>query len=156
MNLPDEFWNELRVWGGVVRWFHPLLKGLIPFRDHQKLFLIDDHVAYIGGINIADKYFYGTDSKLPWRDNVIEISGADVARLRRSFSRMWAKADSPYRRLFHRLTSKHRVRAITGNMVRFLESGPENRMRPVRQAYLQLVQNATIRMAGCYLRLNMP
>jgi len=142
MNLSDEFWNELRVWGGVVRWFHPLLKGLLPFRNHRKLLLIDDQVAYIGGINIADKYFYGIDSELPWRDNVIEISGNDVVRLRRSFVRMWIKADSPYRRLFYSLTSKHRVKAITGDIVRFLESGPENRMRPVRQAYLQLVQNA--------------
>lgn len=142
-NLPDDFWNDLRAAGGMVRWFHPLLKGLFPFRNHRKLLLVDDHIAYIGGMNIADEYYRGAHGAPPWRDNIVEIVGPEVTRLRRSFSRMWNKADSPYRRLFHWLSNNHRMRAITWDSVRFLESGPENRMWPIRQAYRQLVQDAT-------------
>jgi cardiolipin synthase len=141
-NLPDVFWDDLRTAGGTVRWFHPLLKGLLPFRNHRKLLLVDDQVAYIGGMNIADEYYHGARGELPWRDNVLEISGLEVARLRRSFLRMWDKADPPYRRLFHWLSNKHRLRTVIGTLVQFLESGPENSMQPVRQAYRQTVQNA--------------
>jgi cardiolipin synthase len=142
-NLPDDFWNDLRAAGGMVRWFHPLLKGLFPFRNHRKLLLVDDHMAYIGGMNIADEYYHGAHGEPPWRDNIVEIAGPDVARLRRAFVRMWNKADSPYRRLFRWLSNNHRMKAITGTSLRFLESGPENRMWPIRQAYRQLVQDAT-------------
>ena len=142
VNLQDSFWDELRSAGGAVRWFHPLLKGLIPFRNHRKLLLIDDALAFLGGINIADEYYRGSGNEPPWRDNVLEISGTEAARLRRSFARMWSRAGSPYRRWFLRLGRYHRVKDLDGGRVRFLESGPENPMRQVRRAYRQLIQDA--------------
>ena len=140
-NLPDSFWDELRVAGGMVRWFHPLSKGLFPFRNHRKLLLIDDQSAYLGGLNISDEYYRGTNHERPWRDNALEIIGPEVAQLRRSFFRMWGMAGSRLPRLFLR---QRRVRgAIQGaGTVRFLESGPENMIRPVRKAYRQVVHNA--------------
>jgi len=141
-NLSDEFWDELHNVGGMVRWFHPLLKGLLPFRNHRKLLLVDDRIVYIGGMNIADEYYRGAKGELPWRDNTLEISGTEAARLRRSFLRMWAKADSPLRRLLHRLRRDRRLRVNTNGSVRFLESGPENPIRLVRRAYRQVIQNA--------------
>ena len=141
-DLPDYFWDELRSADGLVRSFHPLLKGLLPFRNHRKLLLVDDRIAYIGGINIAEEYYHGAHGELPWRDNVIEISGPTAVWVRRSFARMWAKAELPYRRLFHRQVRNHLVRPPIQNGVRFLESGPENMLRPVRRAYRQLVRNA--------------
>jgi cardiolipin synthase len=87
-NLPDSFWDELRAAGGMVRWFHPLTKGLLPFRNHRKLLLIDELIVFVGGLNIADEYFQGMNDRPPWRDNMLEIAGPEVARLRRSFSRM--------------------------------------------------------------------
>ncbi len=141
-SLPDTYWDTIRAAGAEVRWFHPLLKGLLPFRNHRKLLLIDNHLAYIGGMNIADEYYRGAKGELPWRDNIVEISSVEVARLKRSFSRMWAKADAPYRRLFRWLSMRHRMRIVTCKKVQFLESGPDNPMRPVRRAYLQILQNA--------------
>lgn len=141
-HLPNNFWDDLRAAGGAVRWFHPLLKGLLPFRNHRKLLLVDDRIAFIGGINIADEYYCGVGGELPWRDNVFEIACPEVARLHRSFSRMWAKAESPYRRWFHRKRKKYTIDSVLGATVRFLESGPENRMWPVRRAYRMVVKNA--------------
>jgi cardiolipin synthase len=142
-DLPDSFWDALRIAGGAVRWFHPIARGLLPFRNHRKLLLVDDHIAFIGGMNIADEYYRGAHGLAPWRDNVLEISGREVARLRRSFKRMWARADAPFRRLFLRLRRLRVARRIDpGGAIRFLESGPEDPMRPVRRAYRQLVQGA--------------
>jgi len=141
-NLPGNFWDGLREAGGTIRWFHPLLKGLFPFRNHRKLLLLDDSIAYIGGINIADEYYHGSKGEKPWRDNVLEIAGPEAARLRRSFSRMWTRDEMPFRRLLHRLRRARRMRAIANGRVQFLESGPENPMRQVRRAYRQVIQNA--------------
>jgi cardiolipin synthase len=140
--LPDSFWEELRIAGGMVRWFHPIARGLLPFRNHRKLLLVDDRTAFIGGMNIANEYYRGAGGLSPWRDNVLEISGKEVARLRRSFMRMWARADSPFRRLLLRLRREHGTRGSASGNVRFLESGPEDPMRPVRRAYRQLIQSA--------------
>ncbi len=141
-NLPDSFWDELRIVGGFVRWFHPLLKGFFPFRNHRKLLLVDGRIAYIGGFNISDAYYQGTAGSLPWRDNALEIEGPEVLRLRYSFARMWSIADSPLRRLMRRLhRTQRRAEAMQGT-VRFLESRPENVMRPIRSAYRQMIQGA--------------
>jgi cardiolipin synthase len=143
--LPDSFWDELRIAGGAVRWFHPIARGLLPFRDHRKLLLIDERVAYIGGLNIADEYYRGKGGMLPWRDNFLEISGMEVARLRRSFNRMWSRADSPFRRFFLRLRrvrAMRRIRHRSPGDILFLESGPEDPRRPVRRAYRHIIQGA--------------
>jgi len=141
--LTTEFWKELRMYGGMVRWFHPLFRGLLPFRNHRKLLLVDDCVAFIGGINIANEYNNGSRGEPPWRDNALEISGREVARLRRSFLRMWVKADTPYRRLFHSRIGIHHEPIVLEGRLRFLESGPDNPLQPIRKAYHQLVSSAT-------------
>ena len=141
-NLPDSFWDDLRSAGGTVRWFHPLLQGLLPFRNHRKLLLIDSRLAYVGGMNIADAYYRGERGALPWRDNALEIEGSEAAVLRRSFLRMWYKASSPLRRKVLRLRRSRRIIDAAGGSVRFLESGPENPMLPVRRAYRTIVKRA--------------
>jgi cardiolipin synthase len=140
--LPDTFWDEFRSAGGSVRCFHPLLKGFLPFRNHRKLLLVDGRIAYIGGFNIADAYYQGAAGELPWRDNGLEIEGPEVSRLRRSFLRMWSIADAPLRRLIPRLSLMRRSSETMQGTVRFLESGPEHAMFPVRGAYHQMIQHA--------------
>jgi cardiolipin synthase len=139
--LPDSFWTPLRSAGGLVRWFHPITKGLLPFRNHRKMLLVDDRKAYIGGINIADEYFTGSDGDAPWRDNVLEIDGPDAARLRGSFEQMWDKAELPLRRLVLRIGATPPL-SIPSRTVTFLESGPEDPRRPVRRMYRLLVRTA--------------
>ncbi len=141
-NLPRSFWEELLAAGGTVTWFHPMAKGVFFFRNHRKMLLVDDRAAFIGGMNIADEYHLGAQGELPWRDNMLEIAGAEVAGLRRSFVRMRARAHAPFRGLLRRLQRNWHWRTIDKKKVRFLESGPENPMRPIRSAYRQVIQNA--------------
>ena len=135
-----------------MRWFRPLSKGFLPFRNHRKLLLIDDTLAFIGGMNISNEYYRGANHEPAWRDNALEIQGPEVAGLRRSFSRMWDIADSPLRRLLPRLHRDRRRRRRAHDVVQFFESGPENPVRPVRRAYRQVVKNArqTIDLAMGY------
>jgi cardiolipin synthase len=143
--LPDSFWDDLRTAGGSVRWFRPIRRGLLPFRNHRKLLLIDDRRTFLGGLNVADEYFRGRGGERPWRDNAVAIDGAEVARLRRSFNRMWTRADKPLRLQFLRKRQErheHLVGSIGGGRVRFLESGPEDPGQPVRRAYGRMIRRA--------------
>lgn len=145
LSLADSFWDGLRQAGGQVRWFRPLRRGRLPFRDHRKLLLVDDSVAFIGGLNIGDEYLHGKDGEGPWRDNALEIAGGEVPRLRRSFIRMWNRAESPLRFRFRLLRKDHRT-YLTGaggyDSVRFLESGPEDPMQPVRRVFRRVIGRA--------------
>jgi cardiolipin synthase len=142
-SLPEAFWDDLRNAGGMVRQFRPLWRGMFLLRNHRKLLLVDDHIAYIGGINIADEYFRGSRGEPAWRDNALEITGREVKRIRSSFERMWTRAEMPFRKvvLSMRPDRRTRERPASGTL-RFLESGPEDPMQPVRSTYRQLIGGA--------------
>ncbi|MBX3743664.1 MAG: phosphatidylserine/phosphatidylglycerophosphate/cardiolipin synthase family protein, partial [Akkermansiaceae bacterium] len=57
--------------------------------DHSKLILVDNRVAYIGGMNIGREYFN------EWHDLMIRIEGPIVADFQRDYNRTWRKA-GPY------------------------------------------------------------
>src|SRR5438105_2722944 len=56
INLPSAFWKPLRSEGGHVRNFNPLTLNRFGIRDHRKLLVCDEQVAFIGGFNIASEY----------------------------------------------------------------------------------------------------
>jgi len=57
----------------------PHRKGVYFFRNHRKLLLVDDRIAYIGGMNIAMNTLVVRGESCPWRDNMVEIAGPEVA-----------------------------------------------------------------------------
>ncbi len=142
-SLSDDFWNMLREAGGKVRRFRPIRKGLLPFRDHRKMLLVDDRIAFIGGLNVANEYYLGSGGERPWRDNVLEIAGIEVVRLRYGFSRMWGRAELPLRKSIFLKPFDRAERDINGKKVQFWESGPENPFHPARRAYHQVIRRAT-------------
>ncbi len=60
-------------------------------RDHRKIVVIDNQVAYTGGMNVADYYIKGTEQVGPWRDMHCRIEGGAVQQLQRIFLRAWQK-----------------------------------------------------------------
>jgi cardiolipin synthase len=55
-------------------------------RNHRKLLLVDESVAFVGGINVGDEY--GVDGgAIGWADLAVEIRGAACARLARELRR---------------------------------------------------------------------
>ncbi|MBN2370826.1 MAG: phosphatidylserine/phosphatidylglycerophosphate/cardiolipin synthase family protein [Vicinamibacteria bacterium] len=62
-----------------VGWFFTKL----PFRNHKKLVIVDDRVAYVGGINFTDHNF-------GWHDLMLRIENDDLASfLARDFDWSW-------------------------------------------------------------------
>ena len=100
--LPDDYWTDLLAGGGEVHIFNPLsVRGFL-FRNHRKLLLIDDTVAFIGGFNIADEY-NGDGVTRGWRDFGWEVHRPDaVKQLATAFDAMFRAYDL-HHRLLHRI-----------------------------------------------------
>ncbi len=78
----------LRQSGCKVRIYNRLLTALIGRigRNHRKILLVDDEVAFLGGINIGDENM-DKGVQVSWADLAIEIRGPQCARLRKMFYR---------------------------------------------------------------------
>jgi cardiolipin synthase len=143
---PAAFWQPLRAAGAAVRFFHPIRRGLLPFRNHRKLLLVDDETAIVGGVNVADEYHTGSGGEPPWRDFLLVVEGPEAAGLRRLFLRMWARADRPLllRALFRR--GSPRAAGPGEGRVRFYASGPGETARLALQAHREVIGAARARV----------
>src|SRR5688572_4849706 len=54
--LNDSYWKPLLAAGGEFTLFNPLRLNRCLFRDHRKLVVIDEEMAFIGGCNVAPEY----------------------------------------------------------------------------------------------------
>ncbi|MBI5547455.1 MAG: hypothetical protein HY901_26535, partial [Deltaproteobacteria bacterium] len=72
----------LREAGCAVRIYNRLLATLVGRvgRNHRKVLLVDDEVAFLGGINIGDENL-GEGVRPGWADLALEIRGPQCARL---------------------------------------------------------------------------
>ncbi len=70
----------LKAAGAKVRVYNPLTSLLTgrSWRNHRKLLLVDDTVAFLGGINIGDAYAANGDQP-GWADLALELRG-DICR----------------------------------------------------------------------------
>ena len=74
--------DALRAVGCAVRIYNRMLALLIGRfgRNHRKILLIDDEVAFLGGINIGDENL-DEGVRLAWADLALEIRGPQCAHL---------------------------------------------------------------------------
>ncbi len=79
----EEFFAGLIEAGGEVRFFEKVIFSFDFFtrnhrRNHRKIFLIDDHITYIGSANIAAH-------SLNWRESVLRIEDDLTLKLKKVF-----------------------------------------------------------------------
>ncbi|HKI69401.1 MAG TPA: phospholipase D-like domain-containing protein, partial [Verrucomicrobiae bacterium] len=77
MYLPWSFWQPLLSAGGEVRQFNPLALKRFGIRDHRKLLVCDDSIAFVGGFNIASE-FEGDGVTSGWCDVGLRLEGTFV------------------------------------------------------------------------------
>lgn len=119
----------------------PLLGYRINWRNHRKIAIIDSEIAYIGGMNVADRYIDG--GKFPvWRDTHLKITGPGVAALEYSFAVDWNFMGQPL--IEHDM---HASRIPKGEMgVQLITSGPTNQWSNVEMMFYKAISNATERV----------
>ncbi|MBP7147544.1 MAG: hypothetical protein KBD01_08360 [Acidobacteria bacterium] len=91
LGLRRDYFAGLVRAGGEVRRFNEPRPATFTFRDHRKLLVVDEHVAFVGGCNIAEEY-YGDGITVGWRDGGVEVRGPVAAVLAAEFDRQWERA----------------------------------------------------------------
>lgn len=59
------------------------------FRNHRKLVVVDNRLAFTGGLNVSKTYVGRNPSIGPWRDTFVRLEGPVVAQLGLHFSSDW-------------------------------------------------------------------
>ncbi|MBP0050125.1 cardiolipin synthase B [Marinobacterium sp. AK62] len=60
-------------------------------RDHRKLMLVDERLAFIGGTGLADEYWLSERSGCPWHEVMCQVEGPVVADLASLFNQLWLR-----------------------------------------------------------------
>jgi len=94
---PDEFFATLDEAGGEHCRFNPSYGRRYFIRNHQKLVVIDDATAIIGGANIDDTYLTDRGDE-HWRDLWLRIDGPEVTMPSRYFDLLflWVTRGRPH------------------------------------------------------------
>lgn len=138
--LPDSFWDLVREHGGEVRWFNPLNMSRFGFRDHRKILVCDQKVAFIGGFNISTEYL-GDGVKTGWRDLGMKVTGSLVEELAAAFDEMFSIADFKQKR-FSRLRRSTHQRMVDSDGASLLLSAPGLHRNPIKKAIIADLKKA--------------
>ena len=132
IGLPAAFWKPLRAAGGEVRQFKPLALDRVGIRNHRKLLVCDERVAFVGGFNIASEYD-GDGVTHGWFDLGLKTTGPLAAQLAATFEDMFQRADFKHKRFVRLRKSTARKVVLTPNE-QLLLSGPGRGRSPIKRA----------------------
>ena len=82
--------------GVRVRWFRPLHRlqpSKANHRTHRKVLVVDEEVAFTGGVGIADEWTGDARNEHEWRDTHFRVRGPAVDGLRAAFLDNWIETD---------------------------------------------------------------
>jgi cardiolipin synthase A/B len=112
-------------------------------RDHRKVLVVDDDVAFVGGFNIGSAY------ATEWRDTHCRITGPAVWDVKRSFADFW----NDHRRNRHRRPLLLETTDVDWEpRIRLHRNLPRQWMFPIRAMYLEAINrsNRNIWMTHAY------
>lgn len=117
-----QFFNPVKMWriGNVTSHF---------FRDHRKLLVIDNAVAFTGGVGIEDRM-------KDWRDTSVEVSGSIVQNFTYIFDLVWRRMQKGKYIRFRRPPYYHKNYDLLINSPRF-------RQRFIYFTYISQIRNAS-------------
>lgn len=134
--ISETFFSELIRQGGEVKFFEKIRINTDIFtrghrRDHRKIIVIDDRIAYLGSMNI-------TGYNLNWRELAIRIDGGMAAIFKTCFEQNF-EAFNPYN-ISNKVTYSRTLRYEDFELVRDVPSIPLQRLK---KKYVQLIRKAT-------------
>jgi cardiolipin synthase len=153
---PSAFFRDLEQAGVQVHAFHSIGEALRRFtvfrtlnrRDHRKLMVLDDRVAYFGGMNLVDpshaavvEQAEALPSSSGWRDVHVRLTGPQQAEVAESFERSWRRAHGqeiePRPRAYRR-----GLLAKGEESIQFFDSGPGIKHTRASRVFTRLIQTA--------------
>ena len=142
------FFGPLAEAGGRFAFFSPRFSTSYFVRNHQKMVIVDDNHAMIGGFNIAEQYFdmdaeneKDIDRSDYWEDVGLEIAGTQVSALADYYSLLarWVYRDNGNVRSLRKLVKEWRAGE---GPFRWLLGGPSNRLSQWAHSIKNDLENA--------------
>lgn len=142
--LPDSWVDDLRAAGCDVIDFNPIAPWRARFRlshrDHRKIIVVDDRVAFTGGLNIANDYAAVEDGGVGWHDMHCRVTGSIVLDLARMFRRTWIRCGGA---AYPTPPTADLAGPGPGqSFVRLLDNTRRRQRTAVRRAYLHVINAA--------------
>jgi cardiolipin synthase len=147
-SLPDSFWTEFREVGGEFRWFNPISLRSMAIRDHRKIMVCDEALAFVGGFNIASVY-QGDGVQSGWRDLGLAIRGPLVPGLVEAFDEMFECSEFKHKP-FSRLRASHRQKTLQTPDARLLLGAPGRNNAIKRSLRLDLRDSRDVQIICAY------
>lgn len=146
--LPDAFLADLRRSGVEILLFSPV--GRLFWRVkkhlrrmHRKVVVVDDQVAFVGGINVLDEQVT-TSGRKPLFDYAIAVQGALVSEIRRNSEKLWKSANAP-RSFFSRSLRHERLGPAAKHEVGdawFVSRDNHRNRAAIEEEYIRLIDAA--------------
>lgn len=153
-HLPRSFIKDMRNAGVYIEPFgkvrFPGMRAMVNYRNHRKLLIVDGMEGFLGGVNIADRYYDGGTS-LEWRDTQIRIKGEAVRQLESSFLMDWYFITQ--KNLRRRKRYAYSPPDLEENAVpetcymQIVSSGPDSDWADIMQLYLTIITEARMRIS---------
>ncbi len=144
--LPRSYMEKMRNNGIKVHnfksrkgWAHRLR---LNFRNHRKIVVVDGKIAYVGGLNVSDKYM-GTHPKYKfWRDTHVKIEGPSVQSVQLPFISdwFWATGNVP------ELNWEPNYKQDWKNNILVLPSGPADELETCGIFFVHAINSAKKRL----------
>lgn len=143
-SLSKKYIRKLQKAGVEVYSFLPVKFGKflssINYRNHRKIIVIDNKIAFTGGINVSDKYVKGDPNLGIWHDMHLQLEGPVVHSLQAIFVMDWyliSNQDDVLSPSY--FTTYKKVGNMTAQTV---HSGPDEDFSATRQLYFSLINEA--------------
>lgn len=148
--LNKRFIQELKDAGVEILNFSPFRWFFIPlfanYRNHRKILVVDGKTGFLGGVNIADRYYHG--GVFPeWRDTHLRLTGQSVYSLQASFllDRYFILNKNLKRRnrYYPELTIDSDNKEIEKRLyTQIISSGPDSDWSAIMQCYFTAITQA--------------
>ena len=116
----------------------------INYRNHRKIIVVDGRTAFVGGINVSDKYINKAGDQLYWRDTHLRIDGPGVQFLQYLFVGDWNFCANiklpPSPDLFPPMSSYSKTE---NKIVQIASGGPDSPTPTILYSILQAINLAT-------------
>ncbi|EHJ52930.1 phospholipase D domain protein [Streptococcus macacae NCTC 11558] len=118
----------------------PFVSTYYNYRDHRKILVIDNKVAFNGGINLADEYINQIERFGYWKDTAVMLEGEGVASFTLMFLQMWSTTNRDYEFALYLLPADSSIEA-KGYVIPYSDS-PLDHDKVGENVYIDILNQA--------------
>ena len=141
-NLKSVYINKLKSLGVECKEFIPFhllrLFKFLNFRNHRKIVIVDNKVAFTGGMNISDKYIEGDKKLGRWRDTYLMVEGPAAQDFEHVLACDWYYAGGK-KYILSEVSFNY---LENGCSVQVVASGPDSEHQGIMQEYFSIITSA--------------